>query len=267
MAFDRYEDYARFSDGVPFVFHDRLERNEASIYREANWHENCELQFCDEGEGRVLLDGVHIPFRKGDAVAVNGGMIHRTETERTLVYSCLIFDSAFCQRAGIDIGNISFEPHFKSEKVAELFGRIRIAYEDRQAPCRTARLQLLSLELLIELCEHHTAKCVSFRSTAHGVVKHAISYIRTHFREKISLADVARGIYVNKYVLSRRFKEVTGQTVVEYLNSYRCMHAAELLEKGAGVGEAARSSGFSNLSFFAKCFQKYMGSLPKNWRK
>jgi len=264
---DRYEEYGRFSDGVPFVFHDRLVRNEGSLYREANWHENPEIQLCEAGNGSVLLDGARICFSEGDVVTVNSGVIHRTETEGSLVYSCLILDSAFCRRAGIEVGSITFEEHFQSEVIAGIFARIRKAYENRAIPCRTAELQMLALELLIELCRQHTARAAVARGGTHTTVKNAISYIRTHYREKNSLADVAQAIYVNKYVLSRRFKAVTGQTVVEYLHAYRCMRAAELLEGGASVGEAALSSGYSNLSFFSKCFQRYMGKRPKDWKR
>jgi len=267
MITNRYEEYVRFADGLPFVFHDRLERDGENARREANWHENLEIQLCDAGKGSVLLDGHRVIFEAGDVVAVNSGVIHLTEPDDFLVYSCVILDSAFCRRAGIDIGALCFESHFQSSVIRELFDRIRKVFEDDQTLCRTARLQALALELLIELREEHSMESVSLpMGGANQTVKNAISYIRAHFSEKISLETVARAIYVNKYVLSRQFKAATRQTVVEYINTYRCTRAAQLLERGATVGEAALSCGYTNLSFFAKTFRSSMGKLPRDWK-
>ena len=266
MSVDRYEEYVRFSDGIPFVFHDRLERNESSVRREANWHENLELQLCERGSGSVLLAGERIPFCEGDVVAVNSGVIHRTETDRFLVYSCIIFDSAFCARAGIEIKHVHFAGKIKGDAIAPIFASIRNTYADERTPCRTARMQALALALLIELRENHTVEYDIRKEGTYSNVKNAISYIRMHFHEKISLEEVARGIYANKYVLSRQFKAITGQTVVDYIHAYRCTRAAQLLKSGTSVAEAALSCGYRNLSFFAKCFYKHMGALPRDWK-
>lgn len=268
MVTNRYEEYVSFADGVPFVFHDRLRRDAQTVRREANWHENLELQLCDKGSGAVLLDGRRVAFENNDLVAVNSGEIHLTEPDTSLVYSCLIFDSDFCRRAGIGVEDLCFESHFRSDRIVALFARIREVYGDPNTVCRTARLQALALEILIELREKHTKEAsTSSGEHTYRIVKNAISYIRAHFFEKISLETVARGIYVNKYVLSRQFKSATKQTVVEYINAYRCTRAAQLLERGASVGEAAGACGYSNLSFFAKTFQRCMGCLPKEWKK
>ena len=196
-------------------------------------------------------------------------IILRTDPDgEELVYSCLILDSDFCRRAGIDPSNVQFAPHFSGERVGELFAAIRTVYEDTADICRTARLQVLALELLILLQTHHALPlCNKVREGSNQTVKEALRYIRTHFEEKLSLSDVAKGIYVNKYVLSRRFKEATGQTVVEYVNTYRCRCAARLLEEGQTVACAARNCGFSNLSYFAKIFRASMGCPPKKWKK
>ena len=48
-----------------------------------------------------------------------------------------------------------------------------------------------------------------------------------------------------------------------YLNYTRCSYARKLLASGRyNVSESAEHSGFSNLSYFAKTYKKYMGELP-----
>ena len=86
-------------------------------------------------------------------------------------------------------------------------------------------------------------------------------------KEKISLEDISRSVLCDKYTLCRDFKKYTGQTVFENLNRYRCIKAAELLNDGKSVAEAALLCGFESFSFFTKTFKKYMGSLPSEYKK
>ncbi|MBQ8352126.1 MAG: helix-turn-helix transcriptional regulator [Clostridia bacterium] len=266
---NRYEEYSRFPDGMPFVCMPRLQRSAIHASREANWHENLEIQLCEEGAGSVLLDGRRVPFARGETVVVNAGVIHHTGTEGELCYSCLIMDHAFCREAGIDPATLCFETHFASEEMVELFHQIEQTDREKDSPCRVARLRLLALSLLILLREEHTLSIgAGTPDTAmHQNVKGAIQYIRAHMQEKLSLAEIAQALYVNKYVLARQFKAVTRQTVVSYLNSYRCQTAYSLLQNGATVAEAAHACGFTNLPFFAKTFRRYIGVLPSACRK
>ncbi len=266
---NRYEEYSSFPDGLPFICMPRLHRSAINLSREANWHENLEIQLCVAGDGSVLLDGRRILFSPGETVVVNSGVIHHTRTESELCYSCLIMDHTFCREAGIDPTGLRFEEHIASERLVDLFREIEHYYTKESTPCRIARLRLLALSMLIELREKHTLSAVAgIADTAmHQNVKNAIQYIRLHEGERLSLDSIAHALYINKYVLARQFKTITRQTVVQYIHSYRCHRAHALLQEGATVTEAARQCGFANLSFFAKTFQRYIGSLPSACRK
>ena len=84
---------------------------------------------------------------------------------------------------------------------------------------------------------------------------------------KIYLDGIASATLTDKYALSRLFKRVTGQTPVQYINTYRCRKAAEYISDGKNVSEAAHACGFTNMSFFTKTFKAYMGKLPSDTKK
>ena len=130
------------------------------------------------------------------------------------------------------------------------------------------RLRCLALSLLLELCENHLA-AINIDQTKpdeHQCVKNAITYIRKNYASHFSLDDLERSIFVNKYTLSRQFKQVTHQTIMDYTNSYRCVRAARLLSEGVSVSTAAAKCGFLNLSYFAQIFRRNMGELPSAYR-
>lgn len=265
---NRYEEHEHFAGGIPFSFQPRITRTAAYGSREANWHENVELQFGVAGEGSVLLDGQRYPLAVGDIVIVNSGVIHHTGTTGELTYSCLILDTAFCRASGIDPTALSLAPHTRDGEMVALFTEITHCMADEDDPCRTAKLRRLALSLLILLRERYATAAPPHRpAAAQKTVKAAIRYIRTHTGEALSLSSLAAALYVNKYVLSRHFKAVTRQTVGQYISLCRCRRAEELLRAGATVGEAAQQCGFANLSFFAKTFHRCMGVSPSACKK
>lgn len=154
----RYEEYFGFKSKLPFALYVGLERTPENCSNEANWHENLEIQVCEEGEGTVLLDGEKHHFLTNDIVVVNSNVIHHTGTENNLKYSCLIIDTKFCEQADIDHTAFLFEPHFKSKTFIDLLNNLQTIYSNNKDICRVAKSKEIVLKILIELCEHHILK-------------------------------------------------------------------------------------------------------------
>ncbi len=268
MLGTRYEEYINFSAELPFILSSDLERTSVKRSHEANWHDNLEIQLCTKGYGWVLLDGEKITFSEGDIVIVNSNVIHYTGTEHSLKYTCLIIDNQFCIQAGIDHTSILFETHFKSEYIKNLLISLEKIYINADDACRTAKLKQIILEILINLRENHT-ESIDARPENKSLetVKKTINFIRQNYNRKLYLQEIAKEVLISKYSLAREFKKATKQTVVEYINSYRCKKAAEFMEYGKTVSEAARMCGFNNMSFFTKIFKQYFGVLPSKYKK
>ena len=68
--------------------------------------------------------------------------------------------------------------------------------------------------------------------------------------------------------LYRKMKAITGRTPVEYIREMRMSRAAELLSQGKfSVSEVMYTVGFSNSSYFSKCFSKEYGMTPTEYMK
>jgi len=66
--------------------------------------------------------------------------------------------------------------------------------------------------------------------------------------------------------LYRKIKQLTGMTPVEYIKSIRMKRAAQLLsQKKFTVAEVMYMVGFSNHSYFSKCFQTEYGKTPRQF--
>lgn len=78
----------------------------------------------------------------------------------------------------------------------------------------------------------------------------------------------ADSLAVSKTYLCRYFKEMTNQTVFEYVEQVRIQYACCLLKKvDLSIAEISLASGFGSVSLFNRMFKKYMHMTPGEFRK
>ena len=261
----RHEEYPSASGEAPFVLKTDIERTPHKVSAEQNWHDELEIELCTEGEGEVLLDGKSYPFSAGDVIIVNSGVLHHTGSSARVVYTCLIPRLDLCRTVGLDPTRLCFEPLVRDGELAKLI--TSLAQAEADGSTLLFRCELL-LRILLHVQRKYTLpdeKRVETRPHMQSV-REAIALIRRDFSKKITLDAIAKSVYIDKYTLCREFKRATGQTVIEYVNSYRIQNAAQLISGGYTVSEAARACGFENMSFFTRTFKKYMGCLPSDYR-
>lgn len=78
--------------------------------------------------------------------------------------------------------------------------------------------------------------------------------------------DLAKEVGISSSGLFAKIKQISGVTPNKLIQSMRLKKAAELLsEQRYRVNEVCYKVGFNNPSYFAKCFQKQFGKLPKDF--
>ena len=264
-----YQNIFKVDTELPCYIFGDLYRTPNSPYLGANWHEELELQYIIEGEGYLLIDGERFDITAGDVVGANQNCVHITGTDTEIRYTALLIKTDFISFASVDYGNVLFETVIKSERMERLFSSVLAACGENARICKTARVEMALLALLIELREQHVKEETSSENgnKRFAVVKKTIGYIRENYDKKLTLEVLAEQVFTDKFSLSRSFKSVTGQTVVEYINHYRCDRAKELIREGSPINEAAIQCGFNNMSFFTKTFKKYTGVKPSEYKK
>ena len=81
-----------------------------------------------------------------------------------------------------------------------------------------------------------------------------------------NLENLADKMYMSYSTLNRKIKGILGVTPNDYIRLERLKKAAQLLKEGTcKVNEVCYRVGFNSPSYFAKCFQKQFGVLPKDF--
>ena len=99
-------------------------------------------------------------------------------------------------------------------------------------------------------------------------ISRTIEEIRLHYAEKLSIETISEEMGVSSSYLSRKFKEVTGQTFLDFLNKYRVQQAVALLgTREYRISEISEATGFSDYKHFCSVFKKYTTKSPTKFIK
>lgn len=93
-------------------------------------------------------------------------------------------------------------------------------------------------------------------------------YLEEHYAEKITLDMLAERFYINKYYLTRIFKEQFGVSINNYLLQVRITRAKQLLRFSEySIEKIGQQCGMNDANYFSRMFKKMEGIAPGEYRK
>lgn len=120
---------------------------------------------------------------------------------------------------------------------------------------------LLFLQLL-----NHTEK-LSYKNKEEELILKVLRYIEGHYYNG-SLSELAEKLHYDFAWLSREIKRKTDKTYTELVQEKRLSQAKYLLKNtDLNVDEIAAQTGYNNIAYFHKLFQKDTGTTPHKYRK
>lgn len=133
-----------------------------------------------------------------------------------------------------------------------------IAVEEEEIPAAQVKKQLESLPVL---------KPIEAESQDEKFLSNIIRLIEDHLSEsELNVNALCELSGISNKQIYRKIKQLTGMSPVEYIKSIRMKKAAMLLQqKKFTVAEVMYMVGFSNHSYFSKCFQAEFGKTPRQY--
>ncbi len=92
-------------------------------------------------------------------------------------------------------------------------------------------------------------------------------YIDTHYTEDIKLDNLAQMFFINKFYLTRIFKEQYGTTINNYVTQVRITNAKKHLRfTDMTVEQIGAKCGYNDSNFFIRVFKRSEGMTPGEFR-
>lgn len=99
------------------------------------------------------------------------------------------------------------------------------------------------------------------------VIRQVQEFLEKNYEEKISVDDLALKFGLSRRNLERRFRKVTFNSIVEYLQRVRIEAAKQTLERNReNVNEAMYKAGYNDIKAFRTTFKKLTGLSPLEYR-
>ena len=99
-------------------------------------------------------------------------------------------------------------------------------------------------------------------------IQEIFSYIRTNYRENITLSDLADQLFLTPTYVSKYIRKNCNMTFLELLNQVRLAHAMEdLMYTNDSIMKIALDNGFASVSAYNKTFKEAYQVTPVEFRK
>lgn len=223
------------------------------------------------GSGEISYEGVSYELSKGDGVFIDcrKAYSHRTSTELWSLQWCHFYAPSlpavyekYKGRGG--------RPVFHPEDVTQFTGLLTDLYglassSDYIKDMRINEKLGVLLTLLMEQSWHPESMTVSKKRLELSIIK---DYLDEHYTEKVILGDLAAKFFINKFYMTKIFKETYGTTISNYLILKRITRAKQLLRfTDMTVDEIGNAVGMGDANYFSRAFRKVEGVSPRAYRK
>lgn len=248
-----------------------ITRDQYSTSWESSLHTHtcAEFFFITDGHGRFRTQYEEFPVAIHDLIIINANVPHTelSQAENPLKYIILGVENLEAI-TGAE-GYIMLHLHSGWKELTHcLHLMIQEAYESQpgyEEACQHL-LQVVLLRLKRQITLSFSDEALPSRSSRDcDLIRR---YIDNHFKENISLDQLARLAHMNKYYLVHTFKKEFGTSPINYLITKRIDESRFLLrETNHSLSTITQMLGFSSLSYFSQCFRRAEGISPGKYRQ
>ena len=234
-------------------------------------HNHMELFFIVGGKGQFLIDDQLYPVDINTLVMINPNVTH-TEVSlnaQPLEYIVLGIDGIELATSNTSNGQFSILNHYESMEISSCLRNILREMEQKnpgyEDVCQ-AYMEILIIRLMrtTALAVPAEPQTVSTNRQCAAVRR----YIDLHFKEPLTLEQLAEEGHMNKFYLSHAFKKEYGLSPINYMISKRIEESKYLLaETDLSMSQIAQLLGFSSLSYFSQVFHRTQDITPKEYRQ
>lgn len=241
-----------------------------------HWHESLELLFVLAGEVTVLTGTHQTTLQTDDMLLVNSNVVHELHSQECVLIAVQIKLSKFNLSPDV-LQTLYFDCNSRTSREKNAFFAIKriitalLQVSSAQSEDKLFRSRTLAYELLSELVKNFkTEKPVLENNTQKHLerLNRILRYINDHYREQLTLSQVAEREHLSVPYLSSFFEKYMGINFSAYYTNLRLEHALrELIYTDVSVEQIALNNGFSDSRTFARAFKKRYHTIPSAYRK
>ena len=253
-----------------------------------HWHPEFEIATAKCGILDFQVGQEHIILEVGDSIFVNGNVLHGIKQlsegvsdampnivfsgtilapETSVIYQKYIKPIVYCD----SLSYIVFRKWNDEHKLVNVL--INDVYQELQEQENgyemvvQRKLSLILEHIFFNLDHFPKLKSTRMQINIQIRIQKMLSYIYEHYREAITLEDIAKAADISRSEAGRCFKRYMSCSPIDALIQYRLQIARRLLnETTFSLEEISDFCGFHSTNYFSRRFRKEYGYAPSQYR-
>lgn len=242
-----------------------------------HWHSEMELILCLRGSMRIELEDREFSLQAGDALILPGCCAHSSSRQSedqlrvAIVFGYTLLRKQFGAVRDVCLflpGSAALPRALSAplEELKALFLRDGAVTEENEWRIR-GNLFLLCHHLRTVPRNPDFSADRKNRAQRLENIYAVLDYVRKHYRQKISVEQMAELAGYAKTYFCRQFKSITGVPFYRYLTCYRISVACMLMEDDRySMAHIAENTGFSSLPLFSRAFKEVTSMTPSQFQ-
>lgn len=241
---------------------------EAGTSFPVHWHDYYEFEIVLSGQARHIHNNTVSEIGAGCAYLMCYHDFHSmTALTDLLLYKVHLKKEFLSDKLADYLEFHTCDCRFTAEETREIEEKLQKL--EREAASDRPFCELLirnGIEnILIALLRKQTN--VSPNATLPPPIHQAVIYLNKHYREAVTLEEMAQTLSLSPNYFGQLFKAEVGTTFHKYLNTLRLKFACDLLSSSAlSVKEIAFASGYNSLEYFMYIFKNQLNMTPTQYR-
>lgn len=255
----------------PF-FEKRMSRLRVSVYDGFSFpehlHTQLEMMYLFSGSAEMMVDGISHSMRPGDLMLAFPNIVHGYRQSED-AHGLMMILSPECTgdfhaqlMASCPVNPLVQRARLRSDvaQVARAIEAEHMTSSDEAVQRAYMQVLLARAMPLLELRPQSSAG-------EQELLRRAMSYLSVHWREPVTLQDLAQQLGASKYHLSHLFSGRLHTNFRTYVNALRVERAQQMLRgSDASITDICYECGFESQRTFNRAFLQLTGSTPRMYR-
>lgn len=254
-----------------------------------HWHKEWELIHIRKGSVTLHVNDYEFVAHEGDILLFRGSMLHGSPPPEDVLYDCLVFDLHGLFRSS-ELFKMYLRPIYRLELLPDIYypketnadiypfvsELMDIHFKHNCNPTSAKYLELTTVSTLSHLFlrilqnRHYTENTKGVPDSTQRInqIKSVLEYIEKHYRDEITLNDLANVAGMNPRYFCRVFKQITSLSPMDYVIYFRIEQACKLLATtDISILDIALECGFNDCSYFTRTFKQRKEVTPRQYRR
>ncbi len=267
----------RITDGFDIFF---WIFNDASSYVPTHWHTALEISYVLEGSVDNEIGGHVTHLVPGDVSVIDSTVLHSTKSIHGNRAVLIQLPFPILERYIPDFNELSFsfdchatdlESRKKRAALIDVIEQMIFLFENRPKGVEM-KFNSLTFELMYRLYQNFSRPkeedtlILGQKNFDH--IKKILKYSDAHYKEPITLAEIAAVAAFQEDYFCHFFKKHMGITYFQYLNKVRLSHVyKDLISTDLPLKDILDKHGFANYKVFRRMFAEEFHTTPGQYRK